>query len=44
MNHTMNHVKYYQLVKVKGLLAAYQQYQADGGVLGPKAFSVKYNR
>lgn len=39
----MNHVKYYSLVKAKGLFAAYQQYKADGGILGTKAFARKYN-
>lgn len=39
----MNHVKYFQLVKVKGLQAAYVAYQKDGGVLGLRSFDKKYN-
>ena len=39
----MNHVKYFQLVKVQGLQAAYVAYQSDGGILGLRAFSSKYN-
>ena len=38
----MNHVKYFQLVKVQGLLAAYAAYQNDGGLLGLRSFERKY--
>lgn len=43
MYETINHTKYFQLVQTKGLMAAYQSYKNDGGVLGTKAFCRKYN-
>lgn len=43
MYEKINHVKYFQLVQTKGLMAAYQAYKSDGGILETKAFCTKYN-
>ena len=40
---TVNHVKFYQLVKTKGLKSAFVEYAKDNGTLNIKSFENKYS-
>jgi hypothetical protein len=40
---TVNHVKFYQLVKTNGLRSAYVAYVKDNGTLDFKSFENKYS-
>ena len=43
MYEKINHTKFYQLVKAKGLKSAYASYVKDNGTLSIKSFENKYS-